>query len=282
MAAIVAHHALGLSGRAGGVDDVKRIGGLDRHAVVRLRVLDEGMPVDVASGDQIAPPLLALQHDAMRRLVLRQIDGAVEQRLVFDDAVGLDAAGGGKDQRRLEIVDAGGELVRGEAAEHHRMDGAQPGAGQHRHHRFRHHRHVDNDPVALADTEPGHGAGQGGRRVAHLAIGEALLGAGHGRIVDHRRLLGAAAFDVAVERVPAGVELAADEPAVEGRIAFVEQLRPRLEPVDGLGCLAPETGRIAQRTLVKLAIGALCRHQRSSPRRPVPGRSAHSIDLLQE
>ena len=51
---------------------------------------------------------------------------------------------------RLGVVDAGGELVRGEAAEHDGMDGADPRAGQHRDDRLRHHRHVDDDAVALA------------------------------------------------------------------------------------------------------------------------------------
>ena len=59
------------------------------------------------------------------------LDGPVEQRLVGDDAAGLDAAGGGDDQLRLRVVDAGGELLRGEAAEHDRVDGAEPGAGEH-------------------------------------------------------------------------------------------------------------------------------------------------------
>ena len=35
VAAIVAHHALGLAGRAGRVEDVERIGGEHRHAVAR-------------------------------------------------------------------------------------------------------------------------------------------------------------------------------------------------------------------------------------------------------
>ena len=38
----------------------------------------------------------------------------------------------------------------GEAAEHHRMDRADAGAGEHADHRLRDHRHVEDDPVALA------------------------------------------------------------------------------------------------------------------------------------
>ena len=67
--------------------------------------------------------------------------------------VGLDAAGRRHDDLRLRVVDPRGQLVRGEAAEDHRVDGAEPRAGQHRDDGLRHHRHVDDDPVALADPE---------------------------------------------------------------------------------------------------------------------------------
>ncbi len=51
------------------------------------------------------------------------------------------------------VVDADGELVGGEAAEHHRVHGADARAGQHRDHGLGDHRHVDDDPVALGDAE---------------------------------------------------------------------------------------------------------------------------------
>ncbi len=53
-----------------------------------------------------------------------------------------------------------GKLVRGEAAEDHRMDRAEPGAGQHRLERLGHHRHVDDDPVALLDPLGAQRAGE--------------------------------------------------------------------------------------------------------------------------
>ena len=109
----------------------------------------------------------------------------------------------------LAVVDAGGELLGGKAAEHHRMDGADARAGEHGDHRFRHHRHVEDDAVALLDAE----VAQHGAEQLHLgqqaAVGEGLLGVGDGRIVDQRRLVAAAGGDVAVERVVAGVADAA-------------------------------------------------------------------------
>ena len=50
------------------------------------------------------------------------------------------------------VVDARREFVRGEPAEHHRVHRAEPCARQHRDHRLGHHRHVDDDAVALADA----------------------------------------------------------------------------------------------------------------------------------
>src|SRR3546814_5432547 len=69
-------------------------------------------------------------------LVLRTFDRGVQERLVRDDPLNLYAAGRGHDHLRRGVVDPGRELVRREAAEHHRMHGADPGAGEHRDGRF--------------------------------------------------------------------------------------------------------------------------------------------------
>ena len=76
-------------------------------------------------------------------------DRGVEQRLVFDNPTALNPARGADDQRGLGVVNAGGQLVSGKAAEHDRVHRANPGAGQHRDHRLWHHWHINNDPVAF-------------------------------------------------------------------------------------------------------------------------------------
>jgi hypothetical protein len=86
----------------------------------------------------------------------------VEQRLVGDDAAGLDAAGGGHDHLGLGVVDAGGELLGGEAAEDDGVHRADAGAGEHGDQRLGDHRHVDDDPVALADAVLDQRAGEAG------------------------------------------------------------------------------------------------------------------------
>ncbi len=119
---------------------------------MRLGTLHRLLPVDIAPGDHARVGHRALQDDRVRRLVVGDLDRLVEERLIGDDPRHLDTAGGADDHFRLGIVDAGGQLVRREATEDHRMDGAQARAGQHRNRRFRHHRHINDDPITLADT----------------------------------------------------------------------------------------------------------------------------------
>ena len=218
VAAIVAHHALGPAGGARRIENVERIGRRDRHAVERRagvdqRVIAHRRPVAVAAFDQFCFRLRALQDQAGIGLVLGEIDRLVEQRLVGDDASGLEAAACREDDLRLGVVDTGGELARGKTAEHHRVDGADARAGEHREHRLRHHRHIENDPVALLHAEIAQHAAE------HLGLGQqAVIGdgaflPGERRVVDDRRLLAAPGIDMAVDRVEAGVADAADEPA---------------------------------------------------------------------
>ena len=126
--AIVADDALGLAGRARGVDDVERVGGGDRHAFdVALRIArlaDMLGIVEVAPRQQDADQLLALQDQALLRRILGQRDRLVEQRLVGDYAARLEAARRRYHQFWPGIVDARSELLGGEAAEHHGMHGA--------------------------------------------------------------------------------------------------------------------------------------------------------------
>ena len=77
----------------------------------------------------------------------------------------------------------------------------------------------------------------------HLRIGEFGDRAGQRRIVDQRHLIGAAARDVAVERVVAGVDLGAGEPAAVEPERAVEHLVGRLDPVDLAARPRPRTPR---------------------------------------
>ncbi len=212
MAAVVAHHALGPPRRAGRVKNIQRIGGRDGHRIMRRRRRLGLGEVMVAPRGQRGAFGLALQDQAGIRLVRRQRDRRVEQRLVFHHPPRLEPARGGDNHLRLGIGDARGKLGRREAAEHHGMDRAQPRAGQHRDRRLRHHRQVDHHPVAASDAQGGQGAGQLRRARLHLPVAEGLDPPGHRAVPDQRRLLAAPRQHMAIEAVEAGVQHAAGEP----------------------------------------------------------------------
>ena len=81
---------------------------------------------------------------------------------------------GGDDDVRLAILDAAGKRIRREAAEHHGMDGADAGAGQHGVGRFRNHRQIDGDAVALLDVAVAQDIGEAADLVVQLLIGDVL------------------------------------------------------------------------------------------------------------
>ena len=261
VAAIVAHDALGSSGRSRGVEDVERIGRRDRHAIVDRarehdRLVAQLRPVVVAAGNERGLLLRALQDETSVGLVAGERDRLVEQRLVFDDAADLEAAARRQDQLRLGIVDAGRELVRREAAEHHRVHRADARASEHGNHRFRHHRHVEDDAIALLDAEIAQDRGEHLRLHLQAVIADGALLTRERGVVDDRRLLAAPAQDVAVDGVPAGVADAAGEPAAVDAGIGVEHLLGRLDPVDVPRRLTPKALRVALPAGVDVVIAA--------------------------
>ncbi len=169
-----------------------------------------------------------------------EFDGLVEQWLVLDDLGALDAAGRRHHDLRLGVVDSHGELTGGEAPEHDGVDGAEPGAGEHRHHRLRDHRHVDDDAIALGDAASCQHPCESGNLIAKLLVGVRPDGAGYRAVVDERGLVTSASVDVAIEGVVRGVELAADEPPALGAGRTIEHVVPLPVPIDHRCRFAPE------------------------------------------
>ena len=175
---------------------------------------------------------LALQDDAELGLVGGDLYRRVEQRLVVHDASGLHAARGRDDDFRLGVVDANGKLVGGKTAEHHRMNCPEPRRSEHGDERLRHHRHVDDDAVALGYAFVGKHGGEGFDLVKKLAEGEGPLRSGHRTVVDERGLVSASLGDVPIEAIVGGVAFAADEPAAIESGLVVKHLVERLVPMD--------------------------------------------------
>ena len=81
-----------------------------------------------------------------------KFDSTIKQRFICDNAVHFDTARSGEDEFRFCVINAGCQFVSGEPAEDNRMNGANPSAGKHGDNRFRHHRHVDNHPIAFLNA----------------------------------------------------------------------------------------------------------------------------------
>ncbi len=227
--------------------------------------LDERGPVAVAGLVHLRPDLRALIEDAGPRLVPGEGDREIEQRFVFDDPARLDAAARGQNDLRLGVVDAGRELPGGEAAEHHRMHGADPRAGEHGDDRLRNHRHIDQHPVARRDPEVVERRGKRRRLVEQFAIGDGAPGRGDRAVVIERDLVAASRLDMPVERVEAGVAARVGEPAaIDARVGIENALRRRY-PRDLARRLRPEALRIGAPAIIGPPIAADHRFAPSPP-----------------
>jgi hypothetical protein len=207
------------------------------------------MPVAITARDHLGSAHRPLQDHAMLGLGPRLGDRGIEQRLVGHDPIGLDPARSRQDYPRLGVVDTGGELVRAKAAKDDRVNRADAGAGQHRHRRLGDHRHIDQDAIALGHPEPGEDPRETRDVVAQLAVGELLNLVRYRAVPDQRRAVAAPSRDMAVERVPAGVEPGAREPAIEWRHPV-----PAALPIDRRGRLRPEFLRPLKRPAMGLDI----------------------------
>ncbi len=168
-------HPFRRPGAAGGIQDEQR--------VLRPHLL--GRAVRAGGGEQrrvvVVAPFLH-RHAAPRHLHDdHMLHGrAVLERLV---RVGLQRhlapapapLVGGDQDSAAAVLDAVRQAVRGEAAEHHRMDRAEPGAGQHRHRRLHHHRHIDRHPVPALHAEAAQRVGQAAHLLVQLAVRDPAL-----------------------------------------------------------------------------------------------------------
>ena len=161
-------------------------------------------------------------------------------------AADFDAAGRRYDHLRPGIGDAIGELMGSKAAEDDGMNRADARACQHRDDRLRHHRHVDDDPIAFLNSLRAKHAGKARYLIEQLAIGERLNGSRNRTVVNQRRLIRPPAFDVTIERVVASIEHSAGEPAIERRPRVIEHPVPLFIPMHRFGRLGPEILRIVQ------------------------------------
>ena len=183
-------------------------------------------------------------------------DREIEQRLVLDDPARLDAAARGENDLRLGVVDAGRELLGGKAAEHHRMNGADPRASEHGDDRLGNHRHVDQHPVARHDSEIVEHGAERRRLVEQLAVGDGALRPGDRAVVIERDLVSATGLDLPIKRVEACVAAGVGKPAAVDACVGIEDALRGLYPRDLARHLRPEGLRIGAPAIIGLPIGA--------------------------
>jgi len=126
---------------------------------------------------------------------------------------------GGDDHGGLGVEDAVPQGVGGEPAEDHRVDGTDPGAGQHGHGQLGHHRHVDGHPVTASDAKALQDVGEPADVGQQLGVGESP-GVPRLALPVEGHLVTPARLDVPVQAVVGDVEGAAVEPPGEGQVPF--------------------------------------------------------------
>ena len=165
-------HALGLSRRARGIEDEHRIlrahrlwravggHGFARRGVGDIAPLNHGHVRARAGNDQNGGDVRA------------GFQGLIDIGLQRHLAAAAQALVGGNDHMAVAVLNPARDGIRREAAEHHRMDRANPGAGQHGIGRLRDHRHIDGDTVALLDPPALEDIGHAAGLFIGLAIGD--------------------------------------------------------------------------------------------------------------
>ena len=150
-------------------------------------------------------------HDVLDGVVVLAGEGLVHGGLEGAGLAAAVGAVGGDHELGFGVIDPGPQGVGGEAAEHHRVHGADPGAGQQRDDGFGDHGQVHGHAVAL-----GHAEGLEGVRGLLDLFGELGVGVGAGVAGFALEVDGdpvpEPVFDVPVQGVVGGVDLPADEP----------------------------------------------------------------------
>ena len=249
------HDALGDGRGARGVQDEQQVLGV--HVLGGAVVGRRPSGGRVLTAQQLVPPVVAAvghgrrgafvdgagpagHHHVVdaRRLRHGHIDVALEGcgRPASEPSVGSDHHPG------LGVEDPVPQRVGREASEHHRVDRADAGAGQHGHHQLGDHRHVDGHPVAPADPEAAQHVGEAADVGEQPAVGD---GPGVPRLalpVDGHPVPPAGGH-MAVEAVVRDVQGAPVEPPGERQLPLQHGV-PGTEPVEGAGLLGPEPGPV--------------------------------------
>ncbi len=255
VAARVALHAFGFAGGAAGVEGVAGLGGFHPHAGhVGVQVLlAQGGPVVVAPGLHGGRCQATVDHQHRLRLVRRQGDGFVQQRLVGHHFAATRACIGTHYHHRLGVFNARGQRRRRKATKHHRMNGTNARTGQHGKRGLGNHGHVDEYAIALLDAQRQQAGGHALHFSVQFGVAVGALGVGFGRD-SHQRVLRTALGQVAIDGVVAQVGGAANEPFGKRWVVVLANLLRLGVPVDQASLLGPKGVALGDGALVKVGV----------------------------
>ena len=199
--AVVSHNTLGFTGRTRSVKNVKGISCQHRHAIrhFTIRVSQRLIPIKIACTHR-SLALRSLKDDAGFRLVRCEINRFINKRFVGNRVRELNTAGSRQQNPRFRIINSRRQLPCSKTAEDHRVHCTYARTGEHCYGRFRNHRHIDDNSIALYDTEVLKSASKKCDIVSQLSIGICLYGVRDRRVINQCRLIRPAVVDMEIER----------------------------------------------------------------------------------
>ena len=178
----------------------------------------------------------------------RRVDIGLER----DQFAAAHAAVGGDDEAARAILDPAVQRLGREAAEDDAVDRADPRAGEHRHRRFRDHRQIEGDAVALAGAQRLEAVRHPHHLGVQFAIGERARSTPGSSPSQTIAVSAERVGEMPVDAIVTEVENAVLEPFDIDRIVGpVGDPRRRRHPVDPPRLLGPEAVRIVERARVE-------------------------------
>ena len=201
------------SGGSGRVKDEERMFGIESRCGRGTGLAGDGfMPPDVAADGHVDFLGGAFEDDDFFDRVRADGEGGIDVIFQWDDFSTAPAAIGGDDKGRSGIGNTVGDGGGGKPAKNHAVYGAEAGAGQHGNGGFRHHGHVNNDPVFGLNA-------LGGQHVGCSAYFAVKLGVSQGAGISRLTFKNDGSFvapqgigRMAIDAIFSHIELATDEP----------------------------------------------------------------------
>ena len=251
-----AHNALGRAGCAGGIQNISGMITGYCHAGRGGHALLQFMPFNVLR-PQLSFTLGALENNAKFRFMRCQINRAIEQWFIFNNAAGFDTAGACNNRLWRGVINTHGQLICGETAEDNRMDRADTDTCQHGDQGLRDHRHVDDNPVSRQNPFGSQPACEGGDLLLQLCIGGFGFLSRDRAVIDNGHPIAIAGLDMAIYGIVAGVDLRVLKPFVQGGVIVPQSFGGRFDPINRLSSFHPKCLWVCLPTGINFFIGHL-------------------------